>query len=250
MRKALSFLTPFGGASVPSPAALGWFPVVGALIGLAVGTLWWVAGRWWPPLAAGAIALVADMALTGLLHIDGLADTADGLLPPLPRDRRLQVMADPSVGAFGITTVVAVLALRFAAFGSATPAPLAVAGLWCASRAAMAAVTGIVPYVRPGGLATAFLQDRTETDTDTELSATTPPKRPIYTAIVVGCSLSAGLVTAAKGLHGVAALGAELVAFACVVLLARRRIGGFTGDVLGAAAVVGETVGLLALAAR
>ena len=58
------------------------------------------------------------------------------------------------------------------------------------------------------------------------------------------------MAIAGRGLHGVAAVGAEVLAMVLVLALAQRRIGGFTGDVLGAAGVVGETVGLLVLAAR
>ena len=65
-----------------------------------------------------------------------------------------------------------------------------------------------------------------------------------------GGALSVAMAVVGRGSHGLAALGAELVGFALVVVLAHRRIGGFTGDVLGAAGVVGETVGLLVLAAK
>lgn len=67
---------------------------------------------------------------------------------------------------------------------------------------------------------------------------------------LLGVALSVGLAVTARGIHGVVALGAEVVGVVGVVVLAQRRIGGFTGDVLGAAGVVGETLGLLALAAK
>jgi len=136
MRRALSFLTPFGGAADPAPSALTWFPVVGALIGLAVGGIWWAARRGWAPPAAAAVAVIADAGLTGMLHLDGLADSADGLLPPLPRARRLEVMADPRLGTFGVAGLAIILLARFGAFASMLPSPLAVAGLWSGSRTA------------------------------------------------------------------------------------------------------------------
>ncbi|MGH9226317.1 MAG: adenosylcobinamide-GDP ribazoletransferase, partial [Acidimicrobiales bacterium] len=95
VRRAVAFLTPVGGAAAPSPAAVSWFPVVGALIGGAVGAVWWGADAVWAPLVAAALAVAADLVLTGGLHADGLIDSADGLLPPLDRERRLDVMADP-----------------------------------------------------------------------------------------------------------------------------------------------------------
>ncbi len=67
---------------------------------------------------------------------------------------------------------------------------------------------------------------------------------------VVGTVLAVGMAVLGRGGHGLAAVGAAWVAMAGVMALAQRRIGGFTGDVLGAAGVVGETVGLLVLAAR
>ena len=74
MRKALAFLTPFGGAAVPTAGTLDWFPVVGAAIGLAVGAVWWLAVRAWSPVGAAGIVVASDIVLTGYLHLDGLAD--------------------------------------------------------------------------------------------------------------------------------------------------------------------------------
>jgi adenosylcobinamide-GDP ribazoletransferase len=239
MRRAISFLTPFGRAATPENTTLAWFPVVGALIGLGVGGLWWIAAKVWFRLIAGAIAVVADLALTGLLHFDGLADSGDGLLAPLTRERRLAAMADPAIGAFGALTVGAVLLLRFGAFASLRPSPLAIAGLWCASRTAMVAITETLPYARPDGLVSHFLGVRS-----------TRQQTVLRGAIVLGVALSAALVLLARGLRGLAALGAELAAVILIALFSRRRLGGYTGDVLGAAGVVGETIGLLALAVR
>ena len=99
VRRALAFLTPLGRAAVPDSRTMSWFPVVGALVGAVVGCVWWGADRLWPPAVAAALTVAADLALTGMLHVDGLADSADGLLPHLPRKRRLEVMADPAIGA-------------------------------------------------------------------------------------------------------------------------------------------------------
>jgi adenosylcobinamide-GDP ribazoletransferase len=246
MRRAVSFLTPFGGPADPAPSALAWFPAVGALIGLAVGGIWWAARRGWAPPAAAAIAVIADAALTGLLHLDGLADAADGLLPPLSRARRLEVMADPRLGAFGAAGLAIVLLARFGAFASMLPSPLAVAGLWSGSRTAMAVTARAVPYARPGGLASAFLPAPA---TGTRPGAAARLTGPWLLGLAGGL-LALALAFAGRGALGVAAVGAEAVGAAAVVFLAWRRLGGFTGDVLGAAAVVGETAGLLALALR
>ena len=231
MRRALAFLTPLGGPVAPSPSALAWFPVVGAVLGLALGGVWWAADRLWAAPVAAALVVAADLALTGMLHFDGLVDSADGLLPPLPADRRLEVMADPAAGAFGVGVGVVVLLLRWAALAALAPAPVLLAALWCGSRLAMAVVARSVPYARPGGLAGAFLE---------------PGRRGVPAA---GVLLVVVLAVAAGG-DGAAGVVVLAVAAAGVVALALRRIGGFTGDVLGAAGVVGETAGLLAAAAR
>ncbi|MGH9030300.1 MAG: adenosylcobinamide-GDP ribazoletransferase [Acidimicrobiales bacterium] len=260
MRRALSFLTPFGRSTSPSPAALNWFGVVGCLIGLAVGGVWWLSSKAWAAPGAAALALAADVCFTGYLHLDGLADAADGLIPPLERARRLEAMADPAVGAFGIVTVAVVLLLRFGAFASSHPAPLVVGALWCASRTAMAEVTRSLPYARPGGLASAFMEDASVPgsegpEEDSGREGGQPGRSPhrlsrVHVSTFTGLALAVALAYLGRTWHGVAALAAELLGVAAVVVLARRRIGGFTGDVLGAAGVVGETVGLLVLVAR
>ncbi len=234
MRAALAFLTPWPGARLPTPRALRWFPLVGALLGFVLGGLWWVTAKAWPLPVAAAIVVVADLALTGMLHLDGLADCADGMLPHLTRARRLEVMREPTVGAFGIGAVVVALLCRFAVFATLRPAPFLVAALWCASRTAMAGVVDRVPYARgEGGLASAFM------------GAPVPA-----VALGVVAAAAAALAAAWAVPAGPVAVASALVAFGAVVAWARWRIGGFTGDVLGAAGIVGETVGLLVAAAR
>ena len=234
LRQAVAFLTPLGGAVSPGPAALAWFPVVGAMIGGAVGGVWWAAARIWPPAVAAAVAVVADLVLTGLLHVDGLCDAADGLLAPLSRPRRLEVMATPDVGAFGVAVFGAVLLLRWVVLASLRPAPLLVAGLWAASRTEMAATAIAVPYARVGGLASAFL-------------GVGRPTRWLLGAGAVG---ALGLAAGWRPGVGPAAVVAGAAGASGVALRAWRRLGGVTGDVLGAAGLVGETVGLLVAGAR
>ena len=233
LRGALGFLTAFGGAAAPDRRAVVWFGPVGALVGLLVGAVWWGADELWPPLLAATLAVVADAALTGMLHLDGLADAADGLLPPLDRARRLTVMSDPHAGVFAVVVVVLVLGLRIVALAALAPNPLVLAGLWGAARAAMGLTLATVPYARTtGGLATAF----------TGISP--------LPSLVMG---AAGLVVAAAVLGvpaGPAAAAGLVLGAGGVVVLARRKLGGFTGDVLGAAGVVGETCALVVAAAR
>ena len=157
VRRAVAFLTPLGGPATPTAGTLNWFPLVGAVMGLGLGGWWWVADRAWPAPVAAALVVAADLALTGMLHFDGLLDTADGLLPHLSRERRLAVMAEPTVGGFAVAVGAAVVLARWAAISSLAPAPWLVGGLWCGSRTLMAGVVSTQPYARSeGGLASAF----------------------------------------------------------------------------------------------
>ncbi len=236
MLAALSFLTPFGGGRTPDKSTLTWFPLVGALLGAALGGIWWAADQAWPPIVAAALVVTADLALTGMLHLDGLVDSADGLLPHLTRERRLDVMTEPTVGAFGIGVAITTLLLRTAALAAMAPAVLVLISLWCASRTAMAVAARTVPYARDRGLATAF----------------SGGSWPLVAALglVISAGAAAGASVDAEHVGPLVGLAAGIAAGAALTTLARRKIGGYTGDVLGAVGVVVETVGLLVVSAR
>lgn len=246
-RQAVAFLTPLGGAAAPSRSALGWFPAVGAALGAVLGVVWWSAAKAWPALVVAGIVVALDLALTGMLHLDGVVDSADGLLPHLRREKRLEVMREPAAGAFGMVGAVVVLLLRFTALATLAPSVLLLAGLWSASRSVMAMAAAWLPYARAteGGLASAFR----------DCGRPAPAQRwrragQGAAPCVVGAGLSAGCLVAWHPLGGGMALASGLVAAGAVLWLALRRLGGFTGDVLGAAGVVLETVGLVVAAAR
>jgi adenosylcobinamide-GDP ribazoletransferase len=233
MRAAVAFLTSVGGSRRPGPGTLDWFGVVGAGLGALLGVLWWASGKAWTPGVAAAVVVLGDLALTGMLHFDGLLDSADGLLPPMDRDRRLAVMASPETGAFAVGAAGAALLLRWAALAAIRPTVLLLASLWCLSRTGMAATARYLPYARrEGGLASAFIG------------------KPRPAAIVFGLAASIGLACAWRPLAGGVAVVCAGLAGAGVLWLALRRIGGYTGDVLGAFGVVAETAGLLVAAAR
>jgi adenosylcobinamide-GDP ribazoletransferase len=238
VRRALSFLTVLGRAAEPNERTLSWFPLVGIAVGAVVGAAWWAAGRVWPAALAAVVAVAVDAAVTGGLHLDGLADSADGLLPAVSRERRLEIMADPRVGAFGAIALVLVLSLRVVALGVTVARPLVIVGLWCGSRTMMAVVARTVPYAHgDGGTASAFVGG-------------TQSAAARYGVAAYGMALAFGLAGWGAGSRGLIVVATELVAMLAVVWFALRRIGGYTGDVLGAMGVLGETVGLLALAAR
>jgi adenosylcobinamide-GDP ribazoletransferase len=214
---------------VPTPASVPWFPVVGAAIGAGVGGVWWAAAEVFPTGVAAAVTVVAALALTGMLHVDGLADSADGLLPHLDRDRRLAVMATPDVGAFGVAVGVAALLLQVTALASMQPDVLLVVGACAAARALVAVELAVGRYARGDGLAGAFAGGGGR---------------------VVGVGVALGVLAAIVAWDDALAVVAGVVAGAGVLAFAHRRIGGYTGDVLGATIVVTETVALVLATVR
>jgi len=214
-----------------SARALGWFPVLGAALGALVGACWWAANEAWTPVPAAVLVVVVDLALTGMLHFDGLADSADGLLPHADRERRLAIMRAPDVGAFGVVVVGIALIALVAALASQPVSVLLVIGLWMAARSLVAAVPALVPYAREDGIATALLDGA--------------PRWP-----VLGVPIAVLIAALDTGARGATAVVVGVSAGIGVLLFARRRLGGFTGDVLGATIVVVETIGLLVASAR
>jgi adenosylcobinamide-GDP ribazoletransferase len=232
MREAFAFLTVLGRSTTPTPRALRWFPVVGIAIGGAVGGSWWLFNELFPPTVAAALTIAVDLALTGMLHFDGLVDSADGLLPHLSRERRLEVMRTPDAGAFGVGAALVVTIVRIACLASMSPEVLLVAGVWCGARAVVAVAPARLRYARDGGLATAFIGG----------GSGWLPLIAVVPATVV--------VALATGWPALATMAATIVGVVVVLAFAHRRIGGFTGDVLGASILVGETAGLVVASAR
>jgi adenosylcobinamide-GDP ribazoletransferase len=236
---AVAFLTPFGGrrAVQPTPATMSYFPVVGASLGTLVGLSWHAARRRLPPLPAAALVVATDALVTGGLHLDGLADTADGLCAHVPAKSRLEIMAEPQVGTFATVALGVVLISRTAALAALEPSPALLAALYCSSRSVMVIGSRSLPYARQEGLATAFLPGTAGSD-------------DALIAGLGGAGAALLLAALAAGRRGARAVVAGWVSGALVLVLARRRIGGFTGDVLGAAGVVCETTGLIVAAAK
>ena len=200
------------------------------------------------PLPAAAVVVAADALLTGALHLDGLADSADGLLAHAPAKSRLDIMSAPDVGTFGVVALGVNLVLRTTALSALTPSASLLAPLYASSRALMVVGSRALPYARRDGLAMAFLTPPPEAD-----GSGGPPGRgtceqgPVVAAIAA-VAASAVVLAAGRGRRGLLALAAGLGAGAGVLALGHRRLGGFTGDVLGAAGVTCETVGLVVAA--
>ena len=226
MRDALAFLTilPVGARDrPPGRRSLLAFP----LVGLAVGAVWALAAygaSWlWGPWPAAAVVVVADLALTGGLHLDAVADVADGWASRLPPQRALEVMRDPAIGAAGAAWLGAALLARwsFVALLASQHRWGFLAAVPVAGRTAMVVTMATSPRAAAGSLA-----------------------GPLVAAIALAASILAANLRGA----GALALGA-LVAEAGA-RLARRRFGAVTGDVVGAAGIAAEIVALAFLAAR
>jgi len=210
-------------------------PVAGLLVGLFVAlSLWLATALGVPAGVAAALALAAGIVATGALHEDGLADVADGFGGGRTPDDKLAIMKDSRIGTYGTLALGLSLVARWAALTAiAAAAPiimvLAIVAAHAVARAAIPAMMHLLPPARPGGLSAGVGR------------------------VGAGTALAAGLI----GLFAMLAsgfwfalLGVLLLAGVFLVLseLARRQIGGQTGDVLGALEQAGE-IAVLALAA-
>ena len=255
---ALQFLT-----RVPVPRAVGYepawlqaslrhFPLVGAFVGAFAAGVLWAALQVWPPAVAATLSLVATVWLTGAFHEDGLADTCDGLGGAVSRARALEIMKDSRIGSYGAVALVLALGLKIAVVAAlaAQPAGAALALLW------MHATSRAAPVALVWGLAYAG---------DTEHAKAKPLATQIHAAgMVVALGwvalLGAGLLALAPVIApplppplaptlpaalGAAAVASVLTTGLCARWL-RRRLGGFTGDTLGATQQIVELAGLLA----
>jgi len=237
--------SPTIGAGDAARAVL-WLPVVGALLAVpAAGVLLAVeAGGDSTPrrLLAAALAIGVLALLTGGLHLDGLADTADGLGSRRPREEALAIMRRSDIGPFGVAALIFVVLIQITALATVSPG-------WPAAAAVMAAaVTGRVAVV----LATGPGSPPARPDGFGALVAGTTTTRARVTAAVLLLALVAGAAALAWGLfpalRGAAAVLAGLLAADLLRRAAKRRLGGMTGDVFGALIEVSTTAVLLVLA--
>ena len=203
-----------------------WYPFVGLVIGAITWLAWKGASLVLPAWVAGVVTLVVWVVLTGGLHLDGLADCCDGLLASTSVERRLEIMKDPRVGAFGVIGLVLVLLLKAAALGSLVPSSsfgiLLAASLarWCILPAAL------LPLARPSGMGADFAVG-------------------FRRSFMIWGALLPLVLAIFLGVHGIVAALAGLGAAAVVLWLAKARIGGVTGDVFGLVVEIVETTVLL-----
>ncbi|MBE9554917.1 MAG: adenosylcobinamide-GDP ribazoletransferase [Proteobacteria bacterium] len=233
---ALMFLTrlPVRGPQAGLAGAVVAFPLVGILVGALGGGAFWLASfAGLPALACALIALAATVVVTGALHEDGLADAADGLAGHTPEDS-IRIMRDSHIGGYGVLAMVFSVGLRaaaLAAIGNPLAVVMTMTAVGAVSRAAMPAVMLALPRATSTGLGAAA-------------------GKPATADTLFGITVAALLAFALLGTVGtLAILAAATIATLVIAALARRRLGGYTGDILGAVQQMAEIAALLTFAA-
>ncbi|CUJ92206.1 Cobalamin synthase [Shimia thalassica] len=215
------------------------YPLVGIVIsGLAALPTWGLLALGLSPVFAALAFLATTVILTGAMHEDGLADCADGFWGGWDRDRRLAIMKDSQIGSYGVIALCLSLATRWAAVvmilsqGDAATQPL----VWAlplmvaavVSRATMPALMSALPHARRSGLSHA-------------------QGRASMTTSVIASALAFGVAVGLLGVTGLFLVAMAFVAALACAKIAKAKIEGQTGDVLGATQQIGEVVVLCAL---
>lgn len=209
-----------------------WFPACGLLIGLVPALCWLVAAHWLPPVIAAGLAIASAIALTGALHEDGLSDTADGLFGTHSRERALEIMRDSSIGTYGAAALFFSIGLRWAALATLAPwagaAALLIAHV--VARGSIALALNLSPYARKNGTGALVSHGISRA----ELA------RTLVIAVLIAALFGgwSGLLAALAGIAAAAFLHWRIAS----------RLGGYTGDTLGAMEQVCEITILVVLA--
>jgi adenosylcobinamide-GDP ribazoletransferase len=231
---AIGFLTrlplrrePLSASEFASAAV--WFPLVGAALGGVIAGIALGLAQILPALLAAALAIAFELALTGALHVDGLADSADGLAGRNP-ERSLEIMRDHSLGAYGASALALDLLAKAAALGALAEAHmvLPVVAAYAVSRAAPLPLTVILPYARSDGGAGRSLSEGLG-----------------IRGALIGVALATVIAVATTGAWALGPLACLALISAAVGALARRRLGGVTGDTMGAAIELTATSALI-----
>ncbi|HYH54178.1 MAG TPA: adenosylcobinamide-GDP ribazoletransferase [Solirubrobacterales bacterium] len=230
-----AFLTrlPLGPGASADPDALAraafLFPLVGAAIGLAVGATALGLAEVLPAFIAGLLAVALELALTGALHADGLADSADGL-GGRDREHSLAIMRDHTLGTYGACALGLDLVVKAAAIGALAEGEElgAIVAALAISRAAALPLGRYLPYARSGAGTGRLLSGKVGTG-----------------SFLLGTGLALAIAGAAAGAAGTALFACAVAATAVVGLLSLRHLGGITGDVMGAAIELSATLALV-----
>ncbi len=235
---ALRFLTilplpgRFGTADTELAHSAPFFPLVGLVLGYAAALVAKPLFFLLPPLPAAVLTTFVLLAFSGGLHLDGLADTADGFFSARSQDRMLEIMKDSNIGTMGALVLILTLLLKTVCLASLNEQLLpAIFLMPLAGRTAILLLMALLPYVRQEGLGRLF----------TAYFHTNRGKLAALAALFF-CAFIAFSLAGAQGLIAVLAMLLMILFFA---ILCQRKIGGATGDTLGAACELAETVIIL-----
>jgi len=210
-------------------------PLTGLLVGFAGAAVYWMAsGAGLAGGPAAMLALLATILVTGAIHEDGLADTADGLGGGRTRDRKLEIMRDSRIGTYGACALIASIGLRWTALamiGKPGSVAAALSVSHAAARAGLAVFMWLVPTARPDGLSAA---------------AGRPPGQSVLIAFGLGVLCLAWDFGPGRTIAAVILLSLVGLILARTVI---RQLGGQTGDILGAFEQIGEIAIVLMAAA-
>lgn len=224
--------------------ALRYFPLVGAIVGLVNVAVWWISIRWLPASVAVGLMLGASLLVTGAFHEDGFADSCDGFGGGNTPERTLAIMKDSRIGAFGAIGIFMMLGIKWTAIVSlpAVSLPLMVVAAHVVSRWCAIALVWRLRYVRSGDVAKSQPFDGGLSASQWLLAGVLGAAVVMVVAAVTGAgpieaeAVAAGLVAAA------------ILATGCATYF-HARLGGYTGDCLGAAQQLAELAFLLAAVA-
>jgi len=210
--------------------SVAWFPLIGLLLGGVWAAFGWGLQHCFPAPVCAALLLVLLPLFSGGLHLDGLADTADGFFSSRKRERMLEIMRDSRSGPMGVAAIAFVLIAQYAALAS-LPSKLLLGALLLApvtGRCAIVIAMTALPYARPEGLVSIFA-----------------PRSKSYIVWASAFLLASAWLT--LRLTGIAAAIAALLITLIFCRSCKQKINGFTGDTLGAACTLAETTVLLLL---
>ena len=237
---AVSFLTclPVGRWFVFDKEAVArsarWFPMVGAMLGAIFAGVLLLLVRVLPPLVSAVIAVAVLARLTGAMHLDGLADTADGFGGGRTRDDVLRIMRDHSIGAYAGVALILVLALKVASISALAAADTLVPALVLApvlGRWSSVLLSATQPYARPGN--------------DAAGTAGAPTRLVGRVELIVATVIALAFAALLDPLRGLVSSASVALLTAAWAWRCRQKIGGVTGDTLGAVIEASECLVLL-----
>jgi adenosylcobinamide-GDP ribazoletransferase len=232
---ALRFLTiiPLPRRREVSPETVGrsivYFPLVGVIIGLILAGLSWLLGRLLPSALADVLLVIALVAISGAFHLDGLADTCDGMAGGKTAEERWRVMSDSRVGSFGIIGVACLLLTKYVSLNNVPESWLipTLVLMPTISRWTMVYAIFAYPYAKPSGLGTIFKQGAS------------------WARLAIATVITLGVVVGLAQLRGFIIMLAVWVLVVAMAAFLKGKFGGLTGDTYGAINEVAEVLVLI-----